>query len=112
MIELKRILEKRNLPNVMMDQNSTVIKDDKMWANRRQEIVQLLGSQVYGFSPPAPSKVLPKLVREDKDAFAGKAVHSVIDLSFDTPRGEFSFPVNLIIPEVFQANIGRNGMVS
>ena len=70
-----------------------------MWANRRQEIVQLLGSQVYGFSPPAPSKVLPKLVREDKDAFAGKAVHSVIDLSFDTPRGEFSFPVNLIIPK-------------
>ena len=99
MEELRSILNMRNVPNVLKDQNSTVIKDDKTWSSRRREIVEIFGSQVYGYSPPAPSKVSSKLVKEDKDAFAGKAVHSVIDLSFDTPRGEFSFPVNLVMPK-------------
>ena len=38
-------------------------------------------------------------MKKDDNAFAGKAVHSVIELKFDTPKGEFSFPINLIIPK-------------
>lgn len=99
MEELNKKLKMRNLPHVLVDQEGKIINDDEAWASRRQEIVKLFGSQVYGFSPPAPLKVSSKLVREDEDAFAGKAVHSIIDLSFDTPGGEFSFPVNLVIPK-------------
>ena len=57
MIYLNRKLEERNLPDVLVSDNGTVVDDAKMWDSRRNEIIQILSNEVYGFSPPAPPKV-------------------------------------------------------
>ncbi len=87
-----------SLPDVLELPDGKI--DSKLfWNQRRQEILELLGREIYGFSPPPPGKVASKLLQRDEDAFAGKAVHSVVRIIFNTPRGEFSFPVNTIIPK-------------
>lgn len=99
MVYLKKKLEERNLPDVLVSDSGTAIDNAEQWAGRRDEIIQLLSNEVYGFSPPAPPKIESSILKKDNDAFAGKAVHSVIELKFDTPKGQFSFPINLIIPK-------------
>ncbi len=97
MFYLNRKLEERNLPDVLVSDNAAVIDDPKMWDSRRDEIIKMLSNEVYGFSPPAPSKIDTTILKKDDNAFAGKAVHSVIKIKFDTPKGQCSFPINLII---------------
>lgn len=92
-------LKKRELPDVMTLENGQIVDSIILWQRRRAEIIELLSREIYGFSPPPPKKVTSAMQQSDDTAFAGKAVHSVIDLGFSTPKGEFSFPVNLIIPK-------------
>jgi hypothetical protein len=97
---LKEELKKRNLPNVLTLNNGKPLSSGREWPIRRKEIIDLLSSQIYGFSPPAPSKVSSALLNLEEKAFANKALHSLVEISFDTPKGNFSFPVNLIVPKV------------
>lgn len=92
-------LEELNLPDILTFNDGNRVENKDMWPRRRAEIIQLLGSQVYGFSPPPPPDVYWNIESRDDMAFANKAVHSVVSLKFETPKGEFSFPVHLIIPK-------------
>jgi hypothetical protein len=91
-------LKERGLPDVLTFNSGKIADNPSSWLKRRTEILELLCCEIYGFSPPPPEKVI-SIVRQIDDAFAGKAVHTVVDIRFDTPKGEFSFPVNLIIPK-------------
>ena len=42
--------------------------------------------------------VTARTVFEEKRTYAGKADHLTIDLGFPTPRWDFSFPVDLVLP--------------
>jgi hypothetical protein len=95
---IKNELRKRKIPEVLVLKSGQCVNNKDLWTKRRSEIIELLSSEIYGFSPPAPLKVKAAEKQTDEEAFAGKAVHSVIDLSFDTPKGEFTFPVNLVTP--------------
>ena len=92
-------LKQLNLPDVLVLNDGTRVNNKDMWPERRAEIVQLLGSQVYGFSPPPPPEVYGNVENRDEGAFANKAIHSVVSLVFETPKGEFSFPLHLIVPK-------------
>lgn len=92
-------LNERRLPDVLALSNGEKADDLKLWSKRRTEILDILKSEIYGYSPPEPKNVIGTVKQCDTNAFAGKALHSVIDIQFDTPKGEFSFPVNLIIPK-------------
>jgi hypothetical protein len=92
-------LKELELPDVLTFGNGKIVDNKKMWPARRAEIIQILSSQVYGFSPPPPPKVDGILLECDNEAFAGKAVHSIIQLKFDTSKGGFSFPIHLIVPK-------------
>ena len=96
-------LKERELPDLLTFKNGEAVDSKALWSKRRAEILELLKSEIYGFSPPPPQKVTAVIQKCDDDAFAGKAVHSVIDIQFDTPKGQFSFPINMIIPK----NISR-----
>ncbi|MBQ5601977.1 MAG: acetylxylan esterase [Clostridia bacterium] len=67
------------------------------WEARRQEILDILRENVYGFSPKAPDKVSAEVVYEEL-TLADKAIMRKVNLSFDTPGGVFTFPVVLTIP--------------
>jgi hypothetical protein len=92
-------LKKRELPDLLTLDSGETINDIVLWNRRRAEIIELLRREIYGFSPPPPEKVEYIIEIRDSSAFAGKAVHSSVIIKFDTPKGKFSFPFNLIIPK-------------
>ena len=92
---LKEEIKRRNIPALLSD-DFTVDK----WDGVRRKIIDIFSENVYGRSLNAPQKVYGEVQKEDKNAFAGKATHRNILLSFDTPKGEFSFPFDIVAPNV------------
>lgn len=72
-------------------------KDDR--AQTRAALLDTLQREVYGFTPPAPKAVHARVLLQEENAFAGKAVHSEVMLSFSTPKGTFSFPIAMSVPK-------------
>ena len=70
------------------------------WPKRREEIIAWFRENVYGVSPAPPATVEAETVHVEKRAWAGKAEHREVVLRFETPRGLFSFPVHLVLPDV------------
>lgn len=92
-------LNERKIPDVLLSESGKMVNSAELWPQRRDEILQLLRREIYGFAPVPPQKVDAYIRECNTKAFAGKAVHSLIDIKFDTPKGEFSFPINLIVPK-------------
>ena len=88
----------RNLPPLCVMNDASPVHTPDDWRARRRELIEILSREEYGFTPAAPASVRAEVISSER-AFAGKAVQSLVKLAFDTPNGEFSFPVNLIIPE-------------
>ena len=68
------------------------------WKERRQELIKILSAEEYGFMPPAPKKVKGTVTKSIEKCCSGHAVLEKIEISFDTPNGEFSFPLNFFVP--------------
>lgn len=92
-------LKSRNIPDVLRMNDGRYADSPELWRVRRKEILELLGREIYGFSPPPPQEVHADILGSYDEAFGGKAAHYTIRLSFDTPGGEFSFPFNLAVPK-------------
>lgn len=70
----------------------------RQWPRLRAEWIRLLAREEYGFSPPPPAWVRAETKAEEPRAWAGKAVHRTVSLGFPTPKGDFSFPVDYVLP--------------
>lgn len=70
----------------------------QQWAAHRSATLELFMREEYGITPPAPGEVRAERGPNEPNAWAGKAEHYPVKLSFDTPRGEFSFTADIIIP--------------
>lgn len=91
-------LEKRNLPKLLTMNNGDPVTPEN-WEERRKELLDCLSKNLYGYTPPAPKEVRAVFTGSDRyRTFGGKATHEQYDLSFDTPGGEFTFPIQLTIP--------------
>ena len=64
----------------------------------RDGMLRLLESAVYGTAPDAPPEVRVSEQKCREKEFAGKGTMRELTLSFDTERGEFSFPVVEVRP--------------
>ena len=64
----------------------------------RAAILQLFASEVYGTAPDAPPAVRVSEQKCRNKEFAGKGCVRELTLSFDTDKGEFSFPVTEVRP--------------
>lgn len=96
---IEKLLTERKLPSLFsMNDGSQVTA--QAWKKRREELINLLSEQVYGFTPAAPDHVNASILSSEEHAFADKAVQQHIELSFSTPSGLFSFPFDLILPKV------------
>ena len=82
-----------NLPSLFTPDLRT--PDD--WRARRRELIEILSREEYGFTPPAPASVRANVVSSER-VCAGKGVQTRVELSFDTPMGEYTFPFNLVLP--------------
>lgn len=69
------------------------------WEARKKEILDLLRKEEYGFAPPAPSCVKGEVLEQDFECCCGHAVLEKIQISFPTPKGNFSFPLKFFVPQ-------------
>ena len=80
-----------------MNNGDPVTKE--LWYERKRELIDCLSRNLYGYTPPKPSYVRAVPTGTDGfSSFGGKATAELIDIRFDTPKGEFSFPIRVIIP--------------
>lgn len=93
MQELKCIL-----PSLCTMNDASPVRTPDDWRARRRELIEILSREEYGFTPAAPDSVRAEALSSER-GLAGKATLSRVRLSFDTPGGEFSFPIHLAVPE-------------
>lgn len=86
-------LANRKLPPILTEDTTA-----GNWPQRRKELLEVFAREEYGFSPPPPPFVETETTLLENRAWAGKAEHREIALKFPTPKGEFSFPVDLVLP--------------
>ena len=95
---LGKILESRGLqPLLILDDGRPVTPD--LWPERRRELLERLRKNLYGYTPEPPARVDGRIRREDTQAYAGKVIERHVDVTFETPAGDFTFPLHLFIPK-------------
>lgn len=75
---------------------------------KREEIVNLLLTEEYGFLPEAPESISAKVVDRLENFCAGKAIQETIALNCHTKDGDFTFPVRFTCPVNAQSSLGTN----
>lgn len=73
--------------------------DYKNWPSERENIKRLILEEEYGTIPEYMYNTYIKEEIKLENQFAGKAVMIKIRLAFDTEKGSFSFPVNIVKPK-------------
>jgi len=77
------------LPNPLVLENGAAVRDLEAWRLRREELLGLFRSHVYGHSPGPPESLRSELLESDGAALDGRAVREQVRLFFgpsDTPR--------------------------
>ena len=88
----------RNLPDLMRLNNSQPLTPET-WQMRKAELIDSLSRNLFGYTPAAPKSVRAEKIGDYRyHAFAGKAIAELFNLSFDTPGGEFTFPIEVVVP--------------
>ena len=90
---MKEILAKMNLPKVLED---GFVKSD--WDKRRRELVDILANEEFGIMPSAPEKIDVEVKLDNKEGLGGGTVHKEVNISFDTEKGKFTFPITYFAP--------------
>ena len=88
----------KHLPNVLKMENGTLVQNAHDWQIRREEILFLLRKEIYGFPPPVLAPGQGKITEEKTKCCAGHAVLEKIEITVQTEKGPFQFPVNLFMP--------------
>jgi hypothetical protein len=71
-----------SLPALLVMQNGERVRDAKAWSLRRQEILELYRSEVFGRSPGKPDHLAFTVDSVDKQALGGRAVRKQVTISF------------------------------
>lgn len=95
---LKNELAKRELPPLLTMNDGSLCIPGK-WRKRRLELLDILHKNIYGYTPKPPDSVIGEVLKTDESSFAGKVIYKKIKLSFETPKGTFSFPFYLLLPK-------------
>ncbi len=85
-------------PELLRMNDGKLTADAEGWAKRRAELLEILDRECYGRMPQAPEKTVGTVESTEEKCCAGHAKLERIQLSFDTPAGAFSFPINFFNP--------------
>ncbi len=92
----ERLADRELLPLDRMEDGSLCEKGQ--WPVRRQELLENLQRNLYGWTPTEPRQVSGRIVWEDSRAYAGKALHQRVELHITTPGGTITLPFHLLTP--------------
>ena len=85
-------------PNLLTFIDGTKIADAAAWKKRREEIKEILMHEEYGYMPPLPKAVSGEVTNRDESCASGHAVLENINITFDTPKGDFTYPIHFFAP--------------
>ena len=87
------------LPDIFTQNNGEKISSTTTWEQeRRDELLDLFRSEVYGYAPPRPDNLSFRVIESDPEALGGKATLKRIALEFQIQGNDFSIPLILFIP--------------
>lgn len=86
-------------PELFTFKDGTPVITAADWQKRRKEIVAILAENEFGITPPAPACVKGEVIPSKETHCCGNASCEKVNISFETERGEFTFPINLFIPK-------------
>jgi hypothetical protein len=88
------------LPNPLVNQRGEAITSPQQWrASRRDEILQLFATQMYGRAPQAPDKLTYETFDEDANALGGSAIRKQVTIYFSPRRKGPSADLLVYLPK-------------
>lgn len=94
---LNNLLKERALLPILQHTDGTPVTL-ATWDTRRREMRHALEVYSYGHTLPAPKAVWGTVVQENPRDYAGKVLQQTVNISFETERGVFTFPVFVFVP--------------
>lgn len=73
------------------------------WSAYKKYMIDVFSKIEYGYTPQSPKETRAEVITNTIDFYSewtGKADHKIIRLSFDTPKGEYSFRCDTTIPRI------------
>jgi dienelactone hydrolase len=93
------LVSKYTLPEILILNNGKKVKTLATWeGQRREELLALFRSEVYGVSPPKPENLSFKIVYNNPMAFDGKATLKRIALTIHLRDEVFIFHLTMLVP--------------
>lgn len=87
------------LPDLTMFQSGKPVVCPEDWQARREEILDLLCREIYGFSPAVLAPGRETIRHREPKCCSGHAVLESVDITVETEKGPFSFPMKLFLPK-------------
>lgn len=85
-------------PDIMTFNNGRKVTTADEWKLRRDELLKALTEGEYGYSPEPPESFEIDIQNDDDSCCSGHAKIERITITFDTPKGKFSFPFTFFVP--------------
>lgn len=95
---LKEDLKNLNLPEILKFNNGKLVKSEKDWYKRKEEIKEIILREEYGYFPKEHFKISTKIIEEDKNYCGGTAIFRKVLITLHMEKN-FSFPIKLAIPK-------------
>ena len=90
-------------PDLLTMTDGTPVTSSAQWEARRGELLNILAREQYGTFLP-PSTASARVMAPPMPACAGHAMQETLEVRFDTPAGEFAFPLRFLYPADGQAH--------
>lgn len=90
-------------PDLLTMTDGTPVTSSAQWEARRGELLNILAREQYGTFLP-PSTASAQGMAPPMPACAGHAMQETLEVRFDTPAGEFAFPLRFLYPADGQAH--------
>ena len=90
-------------PDLLTMTDGTPVTSPAQWEARRRELLDILAREQYGTFLP-PSTASARVTAPSTPACAGHAMQETLEVRFDTPAGEFAFPLRFLYPADGQAH--------
>ena len=84
-------------PDLLTMTDGTPVTSPAQWEARRGELLNILAREQYGAFLP-PSTASARVMAPPMPACAGHAMQETLEVRFDTPAGEFAFPLRFLYP--------------
>lgn len=84
-------------PDLLTMTDGTPVTSSAQWEARRGELLNILAREQYGTFLP-PSTASARVMAPPMPVCAGHALQETLEVRFDTPAGEFAFPLRFLYP--------------